>query len=158
MSSPPIPSALGWRRAIVATLVVAASVSLSMGCLRRPVTKEEPTTKISFETSVPQPAIDKIDLLVMIDNSASMADKQRILARAVPDLVQGLVQPKCVDKVSRVPTGTLSDPTKPEDQMCPAGAQPVFPPITDMHLGVISSSLGGLARPMYSPASSSRSS
>lgn len=133
----------GWTRALVTTLVVSACVVMP-ACLRRPVSNVEPTTKISFETVVPQPAIEKIDLLVMVDNSGSMADKQRILADAVPDLVKGLVLPKCVDKKTRAPTGVLSDPTKPDSGMCPAGSEPLFTPITDMHIGVISSSLGGM--------------
>ncbi len=137
------PSREGWTRALVAT-VVASACAVMPACIRRPVSIEEPTTKLSFETVVPQPAIDKIDLLVMIDNSASMADKQKILADAVPDLVKGLVLPKCVDKMTREPIGVLSDPLKPEKEMCPAGSEPAFPPITDMHIGVISSSLGGM--------------
>src|SRR5689334_14894900 len=44
----------------------------------------------------------RMDLLFAIDNSRSMADKQDILSRSVPDLVQGLVNPPCHD-----PTGTL---------------------------------------------------
>src|SRR4051794_22564467 len=98
-------------RILIAGSVLAA---LAVGCLRRDVAAEEPTTKISFDTVVPQPAIDKVDLLVMVDNSSSMADKQRILADAVPDLLRGLVQPKCVDKKSRAPTGKLADPLKVE--------------------------------------------
>jgi hypothetical protein len=121
----------------------AALVLALSACLTRPTAPETPSLKTTFETVVAQPAIDKIDLLVMVDNSASMADKQRILADAVPDLVRGLVLPKCVDKKTRVPTGKTSDPTKPEDAMCDPGAEPAFPPITDMHVGVISSSMGG---------------
>ena len=93
-------------RGAITSLV--ALVAVSTGCLRREVSKEEPTTKISFDVVVPQPAIDKVDVLVMVDNSSSMADKQRILADAVPDLVRGLVQPKCVDKKTRMPTGSLA--------------------------------------------------
>lgn len=112
---------------------------------------EEPTTKDSFDTVVPQPAIDKVDLLVMVDNSSSMADKQRILGDAVPDLLRGLVEPKCVDKKTRVPTGTRADPLKPDAEQCPAGSEPAFAPITDMHIGVISSSLGGMGSSSCKP-------
>jgi hypothetical protein len=131
-------------RVTALSAVAGACMVLSFGCLRRPTSKEQPTTKISFDTVVPQPAIDKIDLLVMVDNSASMADKQKILAQAVPDLVTGLVRPKCVDKKTRAKSNVLSDPTKPEKEMCPAGMEPAFSPITDMHIGIISSSLGGM--------------
>ncbi|MBX3187855.1 MAG: hypothetical protein KF819_12605 [Labilithrix sp.] len=122
----------------------SAILVLSAGCLRRDVAAEEPTTKTSFEQVVPQPAIDKVDLLVMVDNSYSMADKQKILADAVPNLLQGLVQPKCVDKQTRAPVGVAADPLEPEGRQCPAGSEPAFTPITDMHIGVISSSLGGM--------------
>jgi hypothetical protein len=130
-------------RALV-SLVVPALVAGAPGCLRRDVAAEQPTTKLSFDTVIPQPAIDKVDVLVMVDNSSSMADKQRILARALPDLVRGLVQPACVDVTTRAPTGTLTDPQARPEARCPAGSEPAFEPITDMHLGVISSSLGGL--------------
>lgn len=125
-------------------ICIFLGASALAACISRPLSSEEPTTKLLFETVVPQPAIDKIDLLLMVDNSYSMADKQRILADALPDLLKGVVQPKCVDKVTRADTGVLSDPTKPDGQMCPPGAEPAFPPITDMHIGVLSSSLGGM--------------
>ncbi|MDF2696446.1 MAG: hypothetical protein K0S65_4829, partial [Labilithrix sp.] len=101
----------------IATVVAMSACVLLPACIQRPVGKEEPTTKLSFDTMVPQPAIEKIDLLVMVDNSASMLDKQKILADAVPDLVKGLVLPKCVDKNTREPTGVESDPTRPDKDM-----------------------------------------
>lgn len=134
----PRPGFLG--RVVAATSLVVCAITPA--CLRRDVAELEPSTKLAFENLVPQPAIDKIDLLLMVDNSASMADKQKLLANAVPDLVRGLVQPTCVDKKTRVPTGVRSDPTKPEKEQCPAGSVPAFTPITDMHIGVLTSSLG----------------
>ena len=80
----------------------------------------------------------KIDLLLMIDNSRSMADKQEILGAAVPDLVQRLANPPCVDG-NGAPT---PQPTGPLDA-CPPGTKRVTTPVTDIHVGVISSSLGG---------------
>ena len=135
-------------RGAITSLVALAALA---GCLRREVAAEEPTTKISFQTNNVQVAIDKVDLLVMVDNSSTMADKQRILADAVPDLVRALVQPKCVDKKTRTPTGPLSDPLKADADRCPAGSEPAFPPITDMHIGVISSSLGGMGSSSCAP-------
>lgn len=79
---------------------------------------------------------DKIDLLFVIDNSLSMADKQAILRDAVPLLVQRLVTPVCVDAAG-TPTGVLSD----ESGDCSAG-EPEFPPIRDIHIAMVSSSLG----------------
>ena len=57
----------------------------------------------------PLPTANKVDLLFMIDNSASMGDKQALLADAVPDILQGLVSLQ----------------------------------VHDMHIGIVSSSLGG---------------
>jgi hypothetical protein len=76
---------------------------------------------------------DKIDLLLVIDNSISMADKQEIFATTVPRLVQRLVTPRCLD-ASGTPTGGVAP--------CPAGSTPEFPPIADIHVGIITSSLG----------------
>ena len=81
---------------------------------------------------------DKIDVLLMIDNSRSMADKQAILAMAVPDLVAGLTNPSCVDASGNF----VAQPPSPADA-CPAGSAREFQPISDMHVGMISSSLGG---------------
>jgi hypothetical protein len=81
---------------------------------------------------------DRVDLLFMIDNSASMGDKQALLAQAVPDLITRLVQPRCVDG-SGNPTGGNANP---DGSGCAMG-KPEFPPVHDMHIGVVSSSLGG---------------
>ncbi len=65
-----------------------------------------------------QPATE-VDVLLVVDNSPSMADKQAILSAAMPDLVAGL-------------------------------------PAADVHLGVISSSLGALTAPQCDGASTAQ--
>lgn len=97
--------------------------------------------------------VEKIDLLLAIDNSISMGDKQTLLGEAVPQLVDRLVNPRCVDpsKVDPVPTQEVPQPTSPTD-LCPSietnGAavqtQREFEPVKDIHVGIISSSLGDL--------------
>ena len=83
--------------------------------------------------------VDKVDLVLDIDNSRSMADKQTILALAVPDLVKSLVNPACVD----VSTGEyVSTPSGPLDP-CPQGTEREYKPVLDIHVGIITSSLGG---------------
>lgn len=57
---------------------------------------------------------DKVDLLLMVDNSMSMTDKQELLAEAVPRLVNQLINPTGGGKA-----------------------------VTDLHIGIVSSSLGG---------------
>jgi hypothetical protein len=82
-------------------------------------------------------AVTKIDLLFMIDNSSSMADKQAILAAAVPDLVGRLIDPVCIDPVTFAEVGTRGP-----DGKCAVGVVD-FDPIKDIHIGIITSSLGG---------------
>lgn len=124
--------------AVIAGLSVTG---FGTGCLSRPVGKQDPTTKVNFTTSVKKASVDKIDLLLMIDNSSSMGDKQAILADAVPDLVNRLVTPNCVDDAGK-PNGETADPNKAATEQCSKG-KPEFPPVTDIHVGIVSSSLGG---------------
>lgn len=63
-----------------------------------------------FDASAPIASLKKVDLLLVVDNSLSMADKAELLSAAVPDLIAELVDP-------------LSG-------------------IEDLHVGVITSSLG----------------
>src|SRR5687767_8788843 len=103
------------------TLVALAT---SGGCLSRPVGQQPPTTKVSFGTTVSQQAVDKVDLLFSIDNSASMGDKQAILAAAVPNLVQGLLNPRCVDADGNPSGNAVADPNSNVGARygCPAGS------------------------------------
>jgi hypothetical protein len=82
---------------------------------------------------------DKIDLLFMIDSSGSMADKQEILALAIPDMVKRLTNPLCIDASGKPLPNSPPNPT----DACPSGSKREFSPTQDMHIGVISSSLGG---------------
>jgi hypothetical protein len=79
---------------------------------------------------------NKLDLLLMIDNSISMGEKQRLLAAALPHLLRRLTTPDCVDE-NGAPLGGSST----ELGECAEGA-PEFTPVTDIHVGVITSSLG----------------
>ncbi len=126
-------------------LLVLGAAALG-GCLTRPTASNAPTTKTNFITNVKQAAVDKIDLLLAIDNSGSMGDKQRFLAEAVPNLVARLVTPNCVDGNGALvkangAVGVDADPTGLYG--CPAGSRPEFSPIVDIHIGVVSSNMGG---------------
>jgi hypothetical protein len=133
-------SVCGAWTATTLTLGLAAAA-----CLSRPVGQQPPTTKVNFTSTVSQQAVDKVDLLFAIDNSASMGDKQAILAEAVPDLINGLLRPRCVDSDGKPdPQGSTAEPTGSKENRygCPAGYEPEFKPVTDMHIGIVSSSLG----------------
>ena len=84
-------------------------------------------------------AVSKIDLLFMIDNSQSMDDKQSFLALAVPDLLGKLIDPICVDLNGRAVAGAVPDATT---GACPPPTHRDFEPVNDIHVGIISSSLG----------------
>jgi hypothetical protein len=88
-----------------------------------------------YVTTVRDTKVAKIDLLFMIDNSSSMADKQVILGSAVSDLVDQLVAPRCIDPITGRTIGEAINGT------CAVG-QLAFPPVNDIHIGVISSSIG----------------
>jgi hypothetical protein len=79
---------------------------------------------------------NQLDLLLMIDNSISMGEKQKLLADALPFLMQRLTTPNCVDE-NGAPLGAVSD----ELGACEEGL-PEFAPVRDIHVGVITSSLG----------------
>jgi hypothetical protein len=129
------------RRAVqltAATLAIAGTGAVS-GCLTRPLQSEDTRTTSTFVNRLTESAVDKIDLLLTIDNSRSMADKQQILVQAVPDLVKGLVNPKCVD-----PTGVAAPVEVPTaTEACPAGLKRDFNPVVDIHIGIVTSSIGG---------------
>ncbi|HVY25904.1 MAG TPA: hypothetical protein VHB79_05105 [Polyangiaceae bacterium] len=85
----------------------------------------------------PQAEVDKVDLLLAIDNSISMADKQKLFAKAVPELVKRLINPRCVSTTGVV----VEEPASPDDA-CPAGSKREFEALRDLHVGLITSSLG----------------
>ncbi|HEX4448515.1 MAG TPA: hypothetical protein VH044_17340, partial [Polyangiaceae bacterium] len=100
---------------------------------------------------IPTP-VDKVDLLFDIDNSASMADKQQYLAQAIPDLIDRLVRPNCLDGNGN-PVGVTADTSG----HCTMGTAE-FAPVHDLHVGIVSSSLGPrLGGPAICPSTGSLS-
>src|SRR5262245_46337514 len=93
-----------------AVFAIAASGAIG-GCLNRPLEPNEPRTTSTIVEPFTQSTVDKIDLVLGLDNSRSMADKQQILAKAVPDLVRGLVLPKCLDNNGIPAQNQPTDPT-----------------------------------------------
>ncbi|KYF87878.1 hypothetical protein BE17_52840 [Sorangium cellulosum] len=127
------------------SLVIAGTGNLS-GCGQvtydwpdRPAPEPPPPPVDPPVAGPPETAIDKIDLLLAIDNSGSMADKQALLALAVPDLVASLVNPRCIHSTGEAPPVAVRSP----NDACPADFRREFEPIKDIHVGIISSSLGG---------------
>ena len=123
------------RTAAIGTLLLTSVPLVAGGCLDRPVGPATPEVTARIVELMKQNKVSKIDLLFMIDNSSSMADKQVILGEAVPELVKRLIEPKCVNK----DTGEILGDT--DNNRCKDGVLD-FEPIKDIHIGIISSSLG----------------
>lgn len=133
------------RMTNIAALVLAGGL-LAPACLSRPLGPIEPERSVVITEALTQSKVDKIDIVLAIDDSGSMADKQAILAVAVPDLVGALVNPPCVDTDNNVvatPEGPLAE--------CPEGSRREFEPVLDIHVGVLSSSLGTRGSPWAAP-------
>jgi len=130
-----------WKRAAQGTVAaMVATVAIgSAGCLSRPINPLEPTTTTTEVDVLTQSAVDKIDLLLMIDNSASMADKQAILADAVNGLVHGLLNPRCLDDNGNEQSPVAATST----EACAQGFKREFNAVFDVHIGIVTSSLGG---------------
>lgn len=123
----------------IISLGALAAMAATPACLTRPVEAVEPRTTSTIIEQLGRSSVDKIDLLLAIDNSSSMADKQDILSLAVPDLVGRLVNPLCVDDANQPAAQQPAGPTAD----CPDGSQREFPSILDIHIGIVTSSLGG---------------
>jgi hypothetical protein len=84
----------------------------------------------------------RVDLVFAIDNSASMADKHAIFAQSADELVGRLTRPRCVDTNGQtIPSGGV--PTTVDEQGHCASGAPEFAPVGDLHIGVVTSSIGG---------------
>jgi hypothetical protein len=77
-----------------------------------------------------------------------MADKQQILADVIPALVFSLANPPCVDRDG---TPAPNQPSGPLDA-CDAGYLRTRQPVYDLHIGVVTSSLGGHGSDACNPA------
>jgi hypothetical protein len=133
---------------IAASMVVGLGVA-GAGCLSRPVDSAAPRLETNFTTPVENKVISKVDILFDIDNSASMGDKQDYLKSAIPDLVSRFVNPNCVDSKGKSVVASTNG-------ACPAGLEAEFPPVHDMHLGIISSSLGSRGGNLCTPTATAQ--
>jgi hypothetical protein len=87
---------------------------------------------------------DRLDLLLVIDNSPGMRSKQQLLADAAPGLLQRLLAPRCEnpDDPTDVQHVGTRDP-------CPLGYWRRISPFASVHVGVITTSLGGYGDPWH---------
>ena len=119
-------------------MAMIGATGLLTSCLDRPVGQTKPETNNVFIKKNPSGGIDKIDILFDIDNSLSMGDKQSVLSAAVPQLLTRLTNPDCVSTDGTQRTAPPADPST----ACPAPLQREFAPVKDIHIGIVTSSLG----------------
>ncbi|HLM75311.1 MAG TPA: hypothetical protein VK459_21515, partial [Polyangiaceae bacterium] len=128
--------------AAIATIALTGATSAA-GCdgkVDKETNEGPPNGSSQILERLTQSSIDQIDIVLAIDNSRSMADKQQILELAIPDLVRALVNPLCLDKNG---APAPMQPTGPLDPCPVAGTKREIDPIVDIHIGIISSSIGG---------------
>lgn len=89
---------------------------------------------------------NKLDLLFVIDNSISMGAKQAALSSSLPALVSRLVDPLCVST-----SGEKVPALGPDTAPCPEGYERESSPVRDMHVGVITTSLGARGGTICAP-------
>jgi hypothetical protein len=121
------------RHEIWAALMITMAVA-DTGCLGRCVAAPTPRLQSGIRIPVVTSAINKVDVLFEIDNSGSMAENQRNLARNFGVLIDQLVNP-------------------PVD---PATMRRRYEPVNNLHVGVISSDLGTPGYAISSCANSDR--
>lgn len=134
--------------------LLAATLALGAGCAGRTALE---TNLVPDAGDDAGPVVDagpppietssKVDLLFVVDNSPNTDGFHDLLAASVPYLIQRLARPACVNGLGNV-VATTADPSAP----CPVGERE-FAPVTDVHVGVISTSLGGHGADTCSPAS-----
>ena len=132
-----------------------ATCALLVGCARSDLTYipdagvEDASVDAPYDAdsgSTPVKA-SKIDLVLVVDNSRNVEVPQDLLAKSLPYLVGRLTHPACVNGLGNVVAET-DDPSDP----CPVGIRE-FAPRTDIHVGVLSTSLGGHGADICDPSS-----
>jgi len=94
------------RGVLLAAAALGLACATVSACMSRPIAAVEPHTTNLVVEQIQNHFVDKLDLLFMIDNSASMGDKQDVLAEAVPDLLNRLVKPVAEDESGAI-VGTV---------------------------------------------------
>lgn len=121
-----------------AAFALAGLVTVALACGAR----EDPQdvgTGTFVEVSVRQVSVSKADVLFVVDDGPRAADLQRVLAQGGRKVLDALMRPECHDPSN--PAG----PSAPPDAagQCPSGLEPDYRGLVDVHVAVLSSSLGG---------------
>jgi len=90
---------------------------------------------------------ERLDVLFVVDNTRTAVHSHRLVADAIPKLLERLGNPVCVNGL-----GQVVDRPADVDTACSVGLRE-FAPIRDAHIGFISTSIGGHGADTCSPTS-----
>jgi hypothetical protein len=107
------------RYSRIVGIAAVAWVAVMTGCLDRELRPLNPCLVSGVSRKVQVRNVDKVDLLMMVDNSNSMAGEQASLKKEFPNVI-------------RVLTTGFRSPDDPNP----------FPPVKDLHVGIVSSDMG----------------
>jgi hypothetical protein len=107
------------RHSRIVGIAAVAWVAVMTGCLDRELRPLNPCLVSGVSQKVQVRNVDKVDLLMMVDNSNSMAGEQQSLKQQFPSVIRVLT------------TGFRFD-----------GDPDPFPPVKDLHVGIVSSDMG----------------
>ncbi len=119
-SSSVSPSARSHRKVALGLGLVALAL-FGYGCFERELKPVNPCTRSRVGDTVQVTNVDKVDLLLMIDNSNSMSEEQQSIVTEIPRIIRIL---------------TSGDRTVPPD-----GVQD-FQPARSLHVGIVDSDMG----------------
>jgi hypothetical protein len=122
----------GWTAALG---VIGTLGATALGCLERPLAAVIPVTQSGISEEVRNESVDKVDLLLVVDNSGSMRDNQANIMAQFGPLIDLLVNPPCISRMNPMAA----------EHACMAGNAddvPKYPAVKDLHVGVVSSDLG----------------
>lgn len=136
---------------IARPLLVAALALTTVSCGGRTETRADAPPEEDDDgpppVTKPGPA-SSLDVLFVVDNGFTAGAAQRIMAQAIPYMVDRLVNPRCVNG-----RGQIVDAPPNLETPCEVGIRD-FAPQTDIHFGVVSSSIGGHGADICSPVAS----
>jgi hypothetical protein len=104
---------------------------LGTGCPKQELAALGPCTVSTVRERIDQNGVSQVDLLFVIDNSGSMATEQLKLSKELPRLVNVLTSGDLY--AGRVPPAGIAEKDR------------FFNPVTSLHIGVVTSNMGGLA-------------
>jgi len=117
------------RREQLARQLLPVLALVLTGCPGQELAPLSPCTVSAVSERVDQQGVSQLDLLFVVDNSGSMATEQQKLAEQLPRLVEVLTKG---DKTPQLAAGDSNDKTR------------YFTPVSSLHLGVVSSNMGGI--------------